>query len=495
MRPSPRFSPSPTRKAVACSSSAATRCSCSTTARITRARAARAAFEMRRTLRAIGRPRTSAGAIQLKMHAGLHSGRFQFFLVGESHRELLVAGPAASRTVEMEAASEAGEILLSPETAALLDADTLGEEKGRRPTPARGARRPGRRVAPLPDVEGHPARGRRPGTAARSASRGRPARGRAQARVDRVHSLLGNRRGDREPRGPRRPPTRSTCSSGPSRPLRTSTSVTFLESDVDRDGGRIILVSGAPQTFGDDEERMLRTVRAIVDAGLPLPVHIGVSEGRVFTGQVGASFRQDVHRARRHGGTGRASHGPRGRGRDLGLVGGIRARRRQLRGDGARALRGEGEERARPGGRPRRPPARDGARATRAEEKLPFVDRERERAVLAASVAPVRMGFGTLVELVGEPGIGKSRLAQELRENCADMRQVSLRCEQYEASTPYYAVSPLSPLAPRRRAERGRRNTTAPCSPSASTRSTRSSFPGRPSSRPRSTSRSRQRPR
>src|SRR4029453_5630034 len=68
--------------------------------------------------------------------------------------------------------------------------------------------------------------------------------------------------------------------------------VTFLESDIDRDGGRIVLVSGAPQTFGDDEERMLRTVRAVVDAGLPLPGHIGVSQGRVFTGQVGASFRR-----------------------------------------------------------------------------------------------------------------------------------------------------------------------------------------------------------
>jgi hypothetical protein len=81
-------------------------------------RAARAAFEMRRTLRSIGRPRTSAGTVQLRMHAGLHTGRFQFFLVGDSHRELLVTGPAASRTVEMEAASEAGEILVSRETAA-----------------------------------------------------------------------------------------------------------------------------------------------------------------------------------------------------------------------------------------------------------------------------------------------------------------------------------------------------------------------------------------
>src|SRR5262249_21569142 len=68
------------------------------------ARAARAAFEMRRLLRAIGRPRTSAGPVQLRMHAGIHTGRFQFFLVGDSHRELLVTGPAASRTVEMEAA-------------------------------------------------------------------------------------------------------------------------------------------------------------------------------------------------------------------------------------------------------------------------------------------------------------------------------------------------------------------------------------------------------
>jgi len=117
------------------------------------ARAARAAFEMRRTLRAIGRPRTSAGAVQLKMHAGLHSGLFQFFLVGESHRELLVTGPAASRTVTMEAASEAGEILLSPECAAAIDEDVVGDPKGegfllRAAPSARGA------VEPLPGVDG-----------------------------------------------------------------------------------------------------------------------------------------------------------------------------------------------------------------------------------------------------------------------------------------------------------------------------------------------------
>jgi tetratricopeptide (TPR) repeat protein len=205
-----------------------------------------------------------------------------------------------------------------------------------------------------------------------------------------------------------------------------------------------VLVSGAPQTFGDDEERMLRTVRAVVDAGLPLPVHIGVSEGRVFTGQVGASFRRTYT--------------------VLGDTAALAARLMARAGEdeiwvsagaftrgGASfeatelepfAVKGKSEpvhavvlgelipEAARTDSGP-------------AEEKLPFVDRERERAVLAASVAPVRMGFGTMVELVGEPGIGKSRLAEELRETCSDMRQISLRCEQYEASTPYYPFRPL----------------------------------------------------
>src|SRR5215475_11209064 len=118
-------------------------------------RAARAAFEMRSTLRAIGRPRTSAGAVQLRMHAGLHTGRFQFFLVGDSHRELLVTGPAASTTVEMEAASEAGEILISPETAAELDPSTLGEEKGPCFLLQAGPDVHGE-LAPLPDLTGVP---------------------------------------------------------------------------------------------------------------------------------------------------------------------------------------------------------------------------------------------------------------------------------------------------------------------------------------------------
>ena len=62
-------------------------------------RAATAAHSMRATLRSIGRLDTTAGKVVLRMSSGVNSGSFHFFLVGESHRELIVAGPAASRTV------------------------------------------------------------------------------------------------------------------------------------------------------------------------------------------------------------------------------------------------------------------------------------------------------------------------------------------------------------------------------------------------------------
>ena len=41
--------------------------------------------------------------------------------------------------------------------------------------------------------------------------------------------------------------------------------VTFLGTDIDHDGGKIILVAGVPVSRGDDEGRMLRAVRRIVD--------------------------------------------------------------------------------------------------------------------------------------------------------------------------------------------------------------------------------------
>ncbi len=112
-------------------------------------RAARAAHRMRARLRVIGRVPTTSGNVTLRMSVGVHSGDFDFFLVGDPdiHRELLISGPAASVTADTEAAAAAGQIGLSAATASLLDPRLLGAPllDGRllRTAPAREPR-PGR---------------------------------------------------------------------------------------------------------------------------------------------------------------------------------------------------------------------------------------------------------------------------------------------------------------------------------------------------------------
>ncbi len=93
-------------------------------------KAARAAIAMRRTLREIGKIDTSAGKIGLRMSVGIHSGTFHFFLVGESHKELILTGPAVSQTVLMESTATAGEIRVTRDPAAARSPKTLGSPQG-----------------------------------------------------------------------------------------------------------------------------------------------------------------------------------------------------------------------------------------------------------------------------------------------------------------------------------------------------------------------------
>ena len=82
-------------------------------------RAARSAHRMRATLADIGAVRLPSGTVRLRMSVGVHSGAFDFFLVGDPaiHQELLISGPGASRTADMEAAAAAGQIGVSTPTA------------------------------------------------------------------------------------------------------------------------------------------------------------------------------------------------------------------------------------------------------------------------------------------------------------------------------------------------------------------------------------------
>src|SRR4029077_11180493 len=89
-------------------------------------RAARAAWEMQRTIDRVGRLRVSGGTVVLRMSIGISTGAFDFFTVGSVHRELLIAGPKATATVTIQAIAEAGEIGLSGSVAAVLAPTCIG---------------------------------------------------------------------------------------------------------------------------------------------------------------------------------------------------------------------------------------------------------------------------------------------------------------------------------------------------------------------------------
>ncbi len=92
-------------------------------------RACSAAAEMQQSIAQSGRADSSVGPVTLSMSTGIFSGPCQFFVAGTSHEELLVAGPAATATIGLEDAAQAGEILVGAATAAALEPGWLAGER------------------------------------------------------------------------------------------------------------------------------------------------------------------------------------------------------------------------------------------------------------------------------------------------------------------------------------------------------------------------------
>ena len=93
-------------------------------------RACSAAAAMRRTLREVGHIRAGPTNVVLRMSVGVHRGYYPMFVVGASHRELLICGAAATTVVEMESAASSGQIVISSRTARRLPRACVGASVG-----------------------------------------------------------------------------------------------------------------------------------------------------------------------------------------------------------------------------------------------------------------------------------------------------------------------------------------------------------------------------
>jgi class 3 adenylate cyclase/tetratricopeptide (TPR) repeat protein len=402
------------------------------------ARACLAAIEMRRALRVVGRLVVLGQKVSLRMSVGVHSGLFNFFLVGESHREFIVTGPGASAVVEMEGAADAGEIVISDATAAALGAGLVGGVKGTGHLLRRAPSLPPQPFLAFEQID--PALDLRQGIplGLRAALITRTEPEHRRVTVAFIHYDGTDRLITRE--GPEEASRQLDVLVSHVQGAVDRQGVTFLATDADKDGGKIILTAGAPSSSGDDEHRMLLAVREIMDAANPLPIRIGVNQGSVFVGEVGPHYRRTftvmgdaVNLAARL--MAKAAPGEILTTPDL-LV------RSRTGFDSTELEPFLVKGKAKPV-RAVRLGAKNRGAASAAADELPFVGRLRELQQLEEIAEQATAGRGALVEIVGVTGVGKSRLATRLREIASDRMQLSAVCERYDSATPYYAVRRL----------------------------------------------------
>ena len=396
-------------------------------------RACASAAAMRSTLRRVGRVSTGAGKVVLRISAGVHSGDFHMFLVGDSHREYVIAGPASSMAVKAESAASAGQILLSRETAAMLPRRALGAEGD---PGVLLARSPSARLF-RPDEElGRPDDRAILGclsTEVRTHVLAAPAAPEHRTAVV-AFVQYGGLDELIEARGAMAAARALDALVKAVQEGADLFKVCFLGSDVAAGGGKLILTAGAPRAVGDDEERMLLTLRHILEQPHELPVRIGVNRGRVFGGEIGPPFRRTysvmgdtVNLAARL-----MAKAP---WESLYATEGVLVRSQsKFETSSLEPLTVKGKREpveAWEVGPLARPAASQGSK------RAPLVGRDEEYATLRNALIEAERGRGALIEIIGETGSGKSRLLTEVRELASGLHFAHTICENYRRTVPY----------------------------------------------------------
>ena len=221
---------------------------------------------MRKTLRAIGRPqddRRHRDAEDARRHP---LRRVPLRARGRrAPRADRRPGRAASTTVAMEAAAEAGEIARRHATAAALAPATCSARRAAAASCLRGAPDADAGLKPLPPVDGLPLVECVPRLDPRLTSASRQSRSRSTGRPRSRSSACPATDASYASEGAAAAAAAVAEVVEAVQDAAAEHEVCFLESDIDRDGARIVLVAGAPRVSENDVERMLRTVRAAVD--------------------------------------------------------------------------------------------------------------------------------------------------------------------------------------------------------------------------------------
>ena len=398
------------------------------------ARGCGAAHDMQRLMRAMGSRRTSRGPLRLRMSVGIHTGAFDFFLLGHhDHRDLVITGPAVTTLSQMEKVAGPGQVVISDGTAAALSAAGLG-----RPSTVL---QDGWLLRRAPDVQTTTARretldfaGFDPGVAlSRDLREHVLGRGLESEHRHAAVGFLTFTGVDRLllERGAAATQIALEHVITTLQAAAVANEVTYIAADIGRDGGKVLLSAGAPRRVGRDDDRMIATLRSALDAAGEIPLGAGATSGRVFSGDYGPSYRRAYSlmgdcvnlaaRLAQHAAPGQL----------------LATRELVANSSGSFAV----SEHAPFVAKGKRAPvhALSIGTATAANEgfdRAPFRGRDEELAMLLGAARAAADGVGQVVEVVGEAGIGKSRLLTEL-EAGADAEVLRTDGDVYAGTRPY----------------------------------------------------------
>jgi class 3 adenylate cyclase/tetratricopeptide (TPR) repeat protein len=406
-------------------------------------RAVRCVVRMQAVLAKVGHLDTSVGRVVLRASSGVHSGRVSLVLAGDPtmHRELVVLGPGASAACRLDSAAAGGQIVVSEDTARALDPATLGPAvgPGLLVTSASTVGRPW--TGPFPAVPSTPGliasllpAQLRTHLLQHSHDPEHRSVGTAFVRFDGTDQLLAARGIEYV----------AEAVDELVRNIQDSAirhGISFHESDVDVDGGKVMLVAGAPTSTGDDIDHLVAAVRLMVERAGVIPFRIGVALGRVFTGELGPPLRRTysvkgnaVNLAARLA----SKAAP---GEVLAPAALLEHTHRQFVTNDHRALALKGL--ARPVEAIAIGPPREGDARPIATTVL--VGREQELDVLTTALDQLGDGSGRggVIEVAGEPGIGKTRLVTEIVSAAEDFDVLTAAGDRSGASAPYAAARQL----------------------------------------------------
>jgi len=213
--------------------------------------------------------------------------------------------------------------------------------------------------------------------------------------------------------------------------------ITLLHTDLSRGGGRLALATGVPGEVDDGEERMIRAAKAALATAPPFALRFGIATGRVRAGDLGGSTRRTytaigttVDLAARLA----ASASP----------GEVLTTHRTIDRTGTRYAVSEWDPVTFVGMDGQVVPVVVGAELGpgTGEDEGGLVGRSEEQAIIRRLLEQLDRGRGGVVDIVGDAGIGKTRLvAQTLRDS--DVVTVIVRGEEYRQDIPYGAASRL----------------------------------------------------